>query len=96
MEMDPLVCSLTPENSVTFWRDPEKRRNSAEYWKTKSKASQEIVKQLSEYSIQLEQIPGLLTLQKVKPKMSKELLKFWLYDWQWPQHGASHQRKEGK
>jgi len=50
---------------------PDKRRNSAQYWKAKFGRSQELIQELSEKSIQLEEIPGLLTVQKVKPKMTK-------------------------
>ena len=70
-EEDPPACSSTPNSSFTIL-SPDKRKNSAEYWKKKFEASQEIVKQLSETSIQLEQIPGLLTIQRVKPKLSKK------------------------
>ena len=60
----------TPNTSFQI-NSPDKRKNSAEYWKAKFEASQDLIKELSEKSIQLEEIPGLLTVQKVKPKLSK-------------------------
>ena len=65
----PLATSM-PNTSISI-QSPNKRKNSAEYWKAKFEASQQLVKELSEQSLQLEEIPGLLTVQKVKPKLSK-------------------------
>ncbi|XP_065641158.1 uncharacterized protein LOC124813955 [Hydra vulgaris] len=58
-----ITLSTTIHGRYTI-NSPDKRKNSAQYWKEK-------FQDLSEKSIQLEEIPGLLTVQKVKPKISK-------------------------
>ncbi|XP_065672342.1 uncharacterized protein LOC136090155 [Hydra vulgaris] len=65
-----VTSSTTTPGSYTI-KSPDKRKNSAQYWKEKFERSQELIQELSEKSIQLEEIPGLLTVQKVKPKVSK-------------------------
>ena len=47
-------------------------KGSAKYWKEKFLQSQSLIKELNEKSLSLEYIPWLLTIEKVKPKMSKE------------------------
>ncbi|XP_047127882.1 uncharacterized protein LOC124808783 [Hydra vulgaris] len=65
-----VTLSTTIHGRYTI-NSPYKRKNSAQYWKKKFERLQELIQELSEKSIQLEEIPGLLTVQKVKPKISK-------------------------
>lgn len=44
------------------------RKGSALYWKTKFDMVQNLVRECNEKSLKLEEIPGLLTVKKVKPK----------------------------
>ena len=71
MEIDeePSTSSLTPNQTVS---SPDHRKGSAKYWKEKFMQSQSLIKELNEKSLSLEEIPGLLTIEKVKPKLSKE------------------------
>ena len=41
------------------------------YWKEKYESAQALIRELHKKSIQLEDIPGLMTLRKVKPTLSK-------------------------
>ena len=51
---------------------PDKRRGSAEYWKAKYEQAMSIIDERREESINIEEIPGVMTIQKVKPKTSKK------------------------
>ena len=59
---------ISPNCSLT---SPDKRRGSAEYWMSKFEQAVGVIKDLSEDSIKVDQIPGFMTIQKVKPKPSK-------------------------
>ena len=50
---------------------PDKRKGSAKYYKRKYEQAQKIIEDLSERSIQLEEVPGLLTIKKAKPTLEK-------------------------
>ena len=65
-----IPSTSTPTSSFTI-QSPDKRKNSAAYWKAKFEKFQQLIKELSEKSLRLEEIPGFLTIQKVKPKLSK-------------------------
>jgi len=58
----------TPDSS--FIASPDKRRGSALYWKEKFESAQSLINELHEKSIQLEEIPGFMTIRKVKPNLS--------------------------
>jgi hypothetical protein len=60
---------LTPNQTIS---SPDHRKSSAKYWKDKFHQSQLLIRELNEKSLSLEDIPGLLTIEKVKSKMSKE------------------------
>ena len=47
------------------------RHGSASYWKAKFESAQWLIKELSDQSIHLEEIPDFLVVDKVKPKTSK-------------------------
>ena len=53
-------------------KSPDKRRNSAAYWKNKFHQALGIIDELHEKSIVLSDIPDFMTVKKVKPKLSKE------------------------
>ena len=44
------------------------RKGSAMYWKAKFEMTQQLIHDCNEKSLRLEEIPGFLTVQKVKPK----------------------------
>jgi len=44
------------------------RKGSAAYWKAKFELAQGIIKEASEKSLNLSEVPGLLPISKVKPK----------------------------
>ena len=67
---DACPSSSTPNQSLI--ESPDHRKGSAKYWKEKFMLSQTLIHELNEKSLRLEDIPGLLTIEKVKPKMSKE------------------------
>ena len=46
------------------------RKNTAEYWKLKFEMAQEIIKNSHEKSLKLNEIPGFLKIDRVKPKIS--------------------------
>ena len=48
------------------------RKGSAAYWKAKFGMAQSIIKEASERSLKLNEIPGLLPIAKVKPKKTVE------------------------
>ena len=48
------------------------RKGSAAYWKAKFVMAQSIIKEASERSLKLNEIPGLLPIAKVKPKKTVE------------------------
>ena len=67
---DACPSSSTPNQSLI--ESPDHRKGSTKYWKEKFMLSQTLIHELNEKSLRLEDIPGLLTIEKVKPKMSKE------------------------
>ena len=48
------------------------RKGSALYWKEKFEMAQQTIRDCEEKSIQLENIPGLLTIQKMKPNQASK------------------------
>ena len=72
MEVDqPQSSSASTPNQLMI-SSPDHRKGSAKYWKAKFLQSQNLIHEMNEKSLALEEIPGLLTIEKVKPKMSKE------------------------
>ena len=67
---DACPSSSTPNQSLI--ESPDHRKGSSKYWKEKFMLSQTLIPELNEKSLRLEDIPELLTIEKVKPKMSKE------------------------
>ena len=68
---DACSSSSTPNQSLI--ESPDHRKGSAKYRKETFMLSQTLIHELiNEKSLRLEDIPGLLTIDKVKPKMSKE------------------------
>ena len=51
---------------------PDHRKSSALYWKAKFEKAAILVHELNEKTLDLEKVPGLLTVKNVKPKMSKK------------------------
>ena len=70
ISLDNSVSSTpsTPGCSQTISSPVSLRKGSALYYKHKFEQSQEIIKKCHEEALQLEDIPGLLTVSKVKPK----------------------------
>jgi len=63
--------STSPNDSLII-ASPDKRKNSAAYWKAKFEALQQLIQDLSEKSIQLEEIPGrLLAIDKISQSYQK-------------------------
>ena len=48
------------------------RKNSALYWKSKFMSAQALIEESHERSVQLDQIPGLLTISKITPKKTEQ------------------------
>ena len=48
-----------------------KRKGSASYWKDKFEQSQALIRDMAEKSLQLDDVPGLLTIKKVTPNPDK-------------------------
>eukprot|EP00111_Clytia_hemisphaerica_P010398 TCONS_00030366-protein len=65
---NPTLVESSPVSIVS----PNKRRGSAEYWKSKFEQAQNLIKDLGEKSIALEEVPGLLSIKKVKPATEKK------------------------
>ena len=68
MEVEPQLSS-TPNQPII--ESPAHRKSSAQYWKAKFEKAIDLVHELNEQTLNLEQGPGLMTIKKVKPKMSK-------------------------
>ena len=51
----------------------DKRRGSANYWKSKFEQSMELINELHEKSIKLEEIPGFMTTRMIKPKFLEDM-----------------------
>ena len=68
--IDNSVCSTpsTPGSSQMISSPVSLRKGSALYYKHKFEQSQEIIKKCHQEALPLEDIPGLLTVSKVKPK----------------------------
>ena len=64
------LCSLSTVVSQIV--SPDKRKGSAEYWKAKYEQAMSIIDERKEESINIEEIPVVMTIQKVKPKTSKK------------------------
>ena len=61
--------SPAPSSSTSSPASPKHlRKGSAMYWKAKFEMAQQLIHDCNEKSLRLEEIPGLLTVQKVKPK----------------------------
>ena len=61
--------SPAPSSSTLSPASPKHlRKGSAMYWKAKFEMAQHLIHDCNEKSLRLEEIPGLLTVQKVKPK----------------------------
>uniref|UniRef100_A0A7M5XKL4 Uncharacterized protein n=1 Tax=Clytia hemisphaerica TaxID=252671 RepID=A0A7M5XKL4_9CNID len=65
---NPTLVESSPVSIVS----PNKRRGSAEYWKSKFEQAQNLIKDLGEKSIALEEVPGLLSIKKFKPATEKK------------------------
>ncbi|XP_065640013.1 uncharacterized protein LOC136072675 [Hydra vulgaris] len=64
---------IEPEKQTSpLISSPDKRRGSANYWKSKFEQAMELIDELHEKSIQLEEIPGFMTTKKIKPKLTKD------------------------
>lgn len=48
-----------------------KRKRSVTYWKAKFNQAQSLIWNMAEKSLQIKEIPGLLTITKVKPNQEK-------------------------
>ena len=65
----PSSSSPAPSSPTLSPASPKHlRKESAMYWKAKSEVAQQLIHDCNEKSLRLEEIPGLLTVQKVKPK----------------------------
>ena len=61
--------SPAPSSSTSSPASPKHlRKGSAMYWKAKFEMAQQLIHDCNEKSLRLEEMPGLLTVQKVKPK----------------------------
>ena len=58
----PNAYVLSPQNI---------RKNSALYWKSKFMSAQVVVEESNEKNLQVNQIPGLLTINKITPKRTE-------------------------
>lgn len=64
--------SYLAESPLGSVLSPNKIKNSVEYWKDKFEQAQNIIRELSEKSIALDEVPGLLSVRKVKPAAKKK------------------------
>ena len=64
--------SYLAESPLGSVLSPNKIKNSVEYWKDKFEQAQNIIRELSEKSIALDEVPGLLSVRKVKPADEKK------------------------
>ena len=70
---DTQSSSQVPSSSTLVINSPIHIRNgSASYWKHKFKQAMEAYSKNSEQSLQIEDVPGLLKINKVKPKTPKD------------------------
>ena len=61
-----------PETPHAYVSSPQNiRKNSALYWKSKFMSAQDLVEESNEKNVQLDQIPGLLTINKITPKRTE-------------------------
>ena len=70
-EIPPSTSTSTPDSSLIM-SPCDKRKGSRDYWKAKFDQAQSLIREMSERSIQLEEVPGLLTIKKVKPNEEKK------------------------
>ena len=70
--LSPSPASMATPSPASIKSPNNKRRGSALYWKDKFQQAIGIIDELHEKSIQLNEIPGFMTIQKIKPKLSKE------------------------
>lgn len=63
------IADSTPTSAIISPRN--KRKGSALYWKDKFDQAHKVIEDMAERNIQIEEIPGLLTVKKVKPNMEK-------------------------
>ena len=69
----PTASSSEGHSSTTTPASPKHlRKGSAAYWKKKFEMAQQTIRDCEEKSIQSENIPGLLTTQKMKPKQASK------------------------
>lgn len=60
------------ETSHAYVLSPQNiRKNSAQYWKSKFMSAQALIEESHEKNLQLDQIPGLLTINKITPKRTE-------------------------
>ena len=65
----PSFSSPAPSSSTLSPASPKNlRKGSAMYWKAELEMAQQLIHDCNEKSLRSEEIPGLLTVQKVKPK----------------------------
>ena len=65
----PSSSSPAPSSSTLSPASPKHlRKGLAMHWKAKFEMAQQLIHDCNEKSLQLEEIPGLLTVQEVKPK----------------------------
>ena len=61
-----------PETPHAYVLSPQNiRKNSALYWKSKFMSAQVLVEESNEKNVHLDQIPGLLTINKITPKRTE-------------------------
>ena len=61
-----------PETLNAYALSPQNiRKNSALYWKSKFMSAQVVVEESNEKNLQINQIPGLLTINKITPKRTE-------------------------
>jgi hypothetical protein len=68
----PSSSDNAPSSTTTPASPNHLRKGSAAYWKAKFEMAQQTIRDCDEKSIRLENIPGLLTIQKIKPKQASK------------------------
>jgi hypothetical protein len=68
---DDSLLSPVSSTSSSVIVSPNKRRNSAQYWENKYYQAVSIIETLNESTINIQEVPGFMSIQKVKPKLSK-------------------------
>ena len=71
-EDKPSSSASLPSTPSELIVSPNKRHRSVRYWKKIFKQAMNIIDELHEKRIQLNEIPGFMTVQKVKSKLSKK------------------------